>query len=99
MAPIVVVVGIGLAAAYIPLQVLVWRTLRGVWFSVGLIAPLVPLIACAVGLWRDSNLWPFWGIGALPVSTAILTVLWLVHRFASPVLHGAKRKPTSSKRP
>ena len=65
-----------LGIAYLPLQFAAWKKWKGAWFRLSLVPAGIPVVACAVGLAKDSNLWPFWGAFALPLSTFALGAIW-----------------------
>ena len=65
-----------LGVVYFPLQIAAWKKWKGTWRYVGLLPTVIPLVACAVGFFKNSNLWPFWEMFALPFSTTGLGVIW-----------------------
>lgn len=69
-------IALGLGLVYLPLQIAAWRKWKGTWRYVSLLPSMIPLVACAVGFFKDSNLWPFWGMFTLPFATIGLGVIW-----------------------
>jgi hypothetical protein len=67
--------------AYLPLQAVAWMKWKGAWFYLSIVPAGIPVMACAVGLAKDSNLWPFWGAFALPGSTFLLGAIWCCRWF------------------
>jgi hypothetical protein len=65
--------------AYLPLQIAVWTKWKGAWFYWSFVPALIPIIGCAIGVVKDSNLWPFWGAFLFPASALALGVLWCFH--------------------
>lgn len=70
-----------LGIVYLPLQIAAWMKWKGVWFHLSLVPAGIPLVACAVGLLKESNLWPFWGAFALPGSALVLGAIWCCRWF------------------
>ncbi len=69
-------VALALGVAYLPLQIAAWNIWQGTWRYLSLLPMVIPLVACAIGLMKNSNLWPFWGVFTLPWATIALGVIW-----------------------
>ncbi|MEI8090517.1 MAG: hypothetical protein WCG63_13100 [Opitutaceae bacterium] len=60
--------------AYLPLQIAAWKKWTGPWFYWSLVLAVIPISGCAIGLVKNSNLWPFGGVFLFPYSLLTLSI-------------------------